>query len=59
LKKIIKNCTVIKLEQNYRSTKNILDAAHSVISQNKQRSNKKLWTDLGAGSPVQIIASFK
>jgi DNA helicase-2/ATP-dependent DNA helicase PcrA len=49
------NCTVIKLEQNYRSTKNILDAAHSVISQNKQRSNKKLWTDLGAGSPVQIL----
>jgi DNA helicase-2/ATP-dependent DNA helicase PcrA len=49
------NCTVIKLEQNYRSTKNILDAAHAVISQNKQRSNKKLWTDLGAGSPVQIL----
>jgi DNA helicase-2/ATP-dependent DNA helicase PcrA len=49
------DCTVIKLEQNYRSTKNILDAAHSVISQNKQRSNKKLWTDLGAGSPVQIL----
>jgi len=48
-------CTVIKLEQNYRSTKNILDAAHSVISQNKQRSNKKLWTDLGSGSPVQIL----
>jgi DNA helicase-2/ATP-dependent DNA helicase PcrA len=49
------NCTVIKLEQNYRSTKNILDAAHSVISQNKQRSNKKLWTDMGAGSPVQVL----
>jgi DNA helicase-2/ATP-dependent DNA helicase PcrA len=50
-----KNCTVIKLEQNYRSTKNILDAAHSVISQNKQRSEKKLWTDMGAGSPVQVL----
>jgi DNA helicase-2/ATP-dependent DNA helicase PcrA len=50
-----KNCTVIKLEQNYRSTKNILSAAHSVISQNKQRSNKKLWTASGAGSPVQIL----
>jgi DNA helicase-2/ATP-dependent DNA helicase PcrA len=49
------NCTVIKLEQNYRSTKNILDAAHAVISQNKQRSNKKLWTSSGAGSPVQIL----
>lgn len=50
-----KNCTVIKLEQNYRSTKNILDAAHSVISQNRQRSDKKLWTSAGAGSPVQIL----
>jgi DNA helicase-2/ATP-dependent DNA helicase PcrA len=50
-----KNCTVIKLEQNYRSTKNILEAAHSVISQNKQRSNKKLWTAAGAGSPVQVL----
>jgi DNA helicase-2/ATP-dependent DNA helicase PcrA len=49
------NCTVIKLEQNYRSTKNILDAAHAVISQNKQRSDKKLWTSSGAGSPVQIL----
>jgi DNA helicase-2/ATP-dependent DNA helicase PcrA len=50
-----KDCTVIKLEQNYRSTKNILEAAHSIISQNKQRSNKKLWTASGAGSPVQIL----
>lgn len=48
-------CTVIKLEQNYRSTKNILDAAHNVISQNKSRSNKKLWTAAGSGSPVQIL----
>lgn len=51
-----KNCTVIKLEQNYRSTKNILEAAHSVISHNRQRSDKKLWTDLGAGSPVQVLS---
>jgi DNA helicase-2/ATP-dependent DNA helicase PcrA len=50
-----KNCTVIKLEQNYRSTKNILDAAHSVISQNHQRSDKKLWTASGMGSPVQVV----
>jgi DNA helicase-2/ATP-dependent DNA helicase PcrA len=48
-------CTVIKLEQNYRSTKAILEAAHSVISQNQQRSDKKLWTDAGNGAPVQII----
>lgn len=50
-----KNCQVIKLEQNYRSTKHILDAAHSVISKNAHRSTKKLWTDLGDGLPVQII----
>ena len=50
-----KNCQVIKLEQNYRSTKHILDAAHSVISKNSHRSTKNLWTDLGDGLPVQII----
>ena len=48
-------CTVIKLEQNYRSTKSILDAAHNVISQNRQRSDKKLWTAADAGAPVQIL----
>ncbi|HSX28268.1 MAG TPA: UvrD-helicase domain-containing protein [Candidatus Saccharimonadales bacterium] len=46
--------TVIKLEQNYRSTKNILNAAHNVISKNEQRSDKKLWTAAGDGSPVKI-----
>ena len=50
-----RGCTVIKLEQNYRSTKNILDAAHQVISHNRQRSDKKLWTSAGTGPPVQII----
>lgn len=50
-----KNTTIIKLEQNYRSTKSILDAAHSVISKNEQRSEKKLWTDEGKGLPVQIL----
>ncbi|MEK7096295.1 MAG: UvrD-helicase domain-containing protein [Patescibacteria group bacterium] len=49
------SCSVIKLEQNYRSTKSILDAAHNVISHNQKRSNKKLWTTAGAGSPVQIL----
>lgn len=48
-------CTVIKLEQNYRSTKHILDAAHAVITRNQQRSDKKLWTDSGAGLPVQML----
>lgn len=49
------NCTVIKLEQNYRSTKHILDAAHAIITKNQQRSDKQLWTDAGAGMPVQTI----
>ncbi|MEO6109752.1 MAG: UvrD-helicase domain-containing protein [Candidatus Saccharimonadales bacterium] len=46
--------TVVKLEQNYRSTGNILEAAHNVISKNTQRTDKKLWTAEGAGSPVQV-----
>lgn len=50
-----KDCTIIKLEQNYRSTKHILDAAHAVITKNSQRSDKKLWTDAGAGLPVQLL----
>ncbi len=47
--------TIIKLEQNYRSTKSILDAAHAVITKNVQRSEKKLWTEAGNGLPVQIL----
>ena len=48
-------CTVIRLEQNYRSTKHILDAAHAVITKNQQRSDKKLWTSEGNGLPVQML----
>ncbi len=43
---------VVKLEQNYRSTGNILEAAHNIISKNTQRTDKQLWTAAGAGSPV-------
>ncbi len=50
-----KNTTIIKLEQNYRSTKSILDAAHAVITKNKARSDKQLWTDAGDGMPVQVV----
>jgi DNA helicase-2/ATP-dependent DNA helicase PcrA len=50
-----KETTIIKLEQNYRSTKAILDAAHSVITKNEERSDKKLWTDAGSGLPVQVL----
>ncbi|HMS93555.1 MAG TPA: UvrD-helicase domain-containing protein [Candidatus Saccharibacteria bacterium] len=49
--------TVIKLEQNYRSTASILDAAHSVILKNTQRSDKKLWTAEGEGTPVRVHAA--
>ncbi len=47
-----KDCKVIKLEQNYRSTQNILDAANNVIANNKTRRNKKLWTSQTNGEPV-------
>lgn len=49
------NALVVKLEQNYRSTKNILEAAHNVITKNIQRSDKKLWTKSPGGFPVQIF----
>lgn len=48
------SCTVIKLEQNYRSTRHILDAAHGVVARNQNRSDKKLWTEAGDGRPVQV-----
>ena len=46
--------SVIKLEQNYRSTGNILEAAHSVITKNTERTDKELWTATGPGAPVQV-----
>jgi len=49
------NCTVIKLERNYRSTRHILEAAHAIITKNQQRSDKKLWTDTDGGLPVQML----
>jgi len=48
------DATTIKLEQNYRSTQTILNAANAVISQNPNRTDKKLWTDLGEGSPIVL-----
>ncbi len=46
------NATVIKLEQNYRSTQNILDCAYNVIKHNHNRSDKKIWTSAGAGEKL-------
>jgi DNA helicase II / ATP-dependent DNA helicase PcrA len=46
------DATVIMLEQNYRSTQNILAAANAVVSQNRGRKPKNLWSDAGAGPPI-------
>ena len=52
--KDFKNVTVIKLEQNYRSTKNVIEAAVSVIQQNNQRIVKNLWTDNNQGENITV-----
>jgi DNA helicase-2/ATP-dependent DNA helicase PcrA len=52
------NHQVVKLEQNYRSTGNILQSANALIAQNSDRLGKELWTDLGTGEPVAIYAAF-
>jgi len=49
---------VIRLEQNYRSTKNILAAASKVVENNKERKGKKLWTDAAAGDQLGLYAGF-
>ena len=49
--------TVVKLEQNYRSTQTILSAANAVVSHNEGRKPKQLWTDLGEGEPVHVASS--
>jgi len=49
---------VVKLEQNYRSTALILEAAHNVITKNIERTDKKLWTDVGEGAPIEVQAVY-
>jgi len=49
--------TIVKLEQNYRSTQNILDAASSVVSNNVNRKGKVLWTDQRAGPLIDLLAA--
>jgi len=48
----------IRLEQNYRSSANILDAANAVIAHNPGRLGKKLWTDGGGGEPIDLYAAY-
>jgi len=48
------DANVIKLEQNYRSTQMILDAANSIICKNRDRHEKALWTEQGGGDPLEI-----
>ncbi len=52
--KIYKNCKIFKLEQNYRSTKNILQIASTLISNNSNRVGKKLWSSAIQGEPVKL-----
>ena len=52
--KNFKNAQVIRLEQNYRSTQNILDVANEIIAKNEQRKGKNLWTDNGKGDKVTL-----
>ena len=52
------NAKVIRLEQNYRSTQNILDAANAVISNNTQRKGKELWTSNGRGDLITVNTAY-
>ncbi len=49
---------IVLLEQNYRSTQHILDAAHAVISASQQRKEKSLWTDRGSGQPIVVFEAY-
>jgi len=53
-----KVANVIRLEQNYRSHGNILDAANAIIRHNENRLGKNLWTDAGAGEPIRVFEAY-
>ncbi|MPZ50690.1 MAG: AAA family ATPase, partial [Dehalococcoidia bacterium] len=50
--------TVVRLEQNYRSTQTILDGAQRIIASNTQRKEKDLWTDRGPGDPIVVYEAY-
>ena len=52
------NATVVKLEQNYRSTATILNAANAVIANNADRMGKNLWTEGAEGEPIRVYAAY-
>ena len=52
--KVYPDAMVVRLEQNYRSTQNILDAANAVIKNNRTRKDKSLWTDHGQGARIHV-----
>ncbi len=52
------NCKVIKLEENYRSSQNILDAANAVIKNNRGRKGKELWTSQGSGEKIEMYTAI-
>jgi DNA helicase-2/ATP-dependent DNA helicase PcrA len=56
-KKDYPNAVVIKLEQNYRSTKHIIAAANTVIKNNKEALDKELWTDNVQGNTIQYVSA--
>ena len=53
-----KNAKVISLEENYRSTNNILEAANSVIKNNKERKEKNLWSNKGEGKKIKYLRAY-
>jgi len=52
------SATVVKLEQNYRSTKNIINAANVVIKNNKEALDKELWTENNEGTKIQYLEAY-
>ena len=57
-KNAYKDAKIVKLEENYRSTQNILDAAWSIVSRNQNRADKKLWTKNKDGNKIKIISAY-